>query len=565
MMKSIVGSVIENKYEILKEVGRGGMSVVYLAMDIRLNKQWAVKEIKKTGNKNNEIIVNSLIVEANLMKKLDHPSLPRIVDIIDTEHVIYIVMDYIEGESLDRILRYNGPQDEQIVIEWSKQICDVLNYLHSQNPPIIYRDMKPGNVMVKPDGNIKIIDFGIAREYKDNKLTDTTVLGTKGYAAPEQYGKRQSDRRTDIYSLGMTMHSLLTGDDPRNPDFNYRPVRDYNPSISGGIERIIEKCIEIDPNNRYQNCMELMYALMNYEKEDEDYRNKQKKKLRYFAASVILTVIFAATSFTSNILLAKENQKNYASRVNISSSVDYEKRVKSYVEAIDINPEQETAYIKLLDAFNENGTFGETESNIFLSKYNKNINLFDKTRPEFLDLQYKAGTTYYYLFSGGDNSFRTRTLKSKDFFENIVNSDQREYKNYGISKSYYNIAEFFSDFIVNSINVKEPTEADYKSLIDSINETVGSSLDYDSADASFTKLTIFEELGNIINTFRGGFASVQIPKKELDDIFTKMSEEINSMFISQKKTLEFKNRVIQSFSDIKNNINITYKSLGEQD
>ncbi|MCT1795997.1 serine/threonine-protein kinase [Helcococcus kunzii] len=564
-MKSIVGSVIENKYEILKEVGRGGMSVVYLAMDIRLNKQWAVKEIKKTGNKNNEIIVNSLIVEANLMKKLDHPSLPRIVDIIDTEHVIYIVMDYIEGESLDRILRYNGPQDEQIVIEWSKQICDVLNYLHSQNPPIIYRDMKPGNVMVKPDGNIKIIDFGIAREYKDNKLTDTTVLGTKGYAAPEQYGKRQSDRRTDIYSLGMTMHSLLTGDDPRNPDFNYRPVRDYNPSISGGIERIIEKCIEIDPNNRYQNCMELMYALMNYEKEDEDYRNKQKKKLRYFAASVILTVIFAATSFTSNILLAKENQKNYASRVNISSSVDYEKRVKSYVEAIDINPEQETAYIKLLDAFNENGTFGETESNIFLSKYNKNINLFDKTRPEFLDLQYKAGTTYYYLFSGGDNSFRTRTLKSKDFFENIVNSDQREYKNYGISKSYYNIAEFFSDFIVNSINVKEPTEADYKSLIDSINETVGSSLDYDSADASFTKLTIFEELGNIINTFRGGFASVQIPKKELDDIFTKMSEEINSMFISQKKTLEFKNRVIQSFSDIKNNINITYKSLGEQD
>ncbi|WP_282926072.1 serine/threonine-protein kinase [Helcococcus kunzii] len=564
-MKSIVGSVIENKYEILKEVGRGGMSVVYLAMDIRLNKQWAVKEIKKTGNKNNEIIVNSLIVEANLMKKLDHPSLPRIVDIIDTEHVIYIVMDYIEGESLDRILRYNGPQDEQIVIEWSKQICDVLNYLHSQNPPIIYRDMKPGNVMVKPDGNIKIIDFGIAREYKDNKLTDTTVLGTKGYAAPEQYGKRQSDRRTDIYSLGMTMHSLLTGDDPRNPDFNYRPVRDYNPSISGGIERIIEKCIEIDPDNRYQNCMELMYALMNYEKEDEDYRNKQKKKLRYFAASVILTVIFAATSFTSNILLAKENQKNYASRVNISSSVDYEKRVKSYVEAIDINPEQETAYIKLLDAFNENGTFGENESNIFLSKYNKNINLFDKTRPEFLDLQYKAGTTYYYLFSGGDNTFRTRTLKSKDFFENIVNSEKREYKNYGISKSYYNIAEFFSDFIVNSINVKEPTEADYKSLIDSINETVGSSLGYDSADASFTKLTIFEELGNIINTFRGGFASVQIPKKELDDIFAKMSEEINSMFISQKKTLEFKNRVIQSFSDIKKNINITYKSLGEQD
>lgn len=563
-MKSIVGSIIENKYEILKEVGRGGMSVVYLAMDIRLNKQWAVKEIKKSGNKNNEIIVNSLIVEANLMKKLDHPSLPRIVDIIDTEHVIYIVMDYIEGESIDRILRYNGPQDEQIVIEWSKQICDVLHYLHTQNPPIIYRDMKPGNIMVKPDGNIKIIDFGIAREYKNDKLTDTTVLGTKGYAAPEQYGKRQSDRRTDIYSLGMTMHSLLTGDDPRNPDFNYRPVRDYEPTISGGIERIIEKCIEIDPENRYQDCMELMYALMNYEKEDEDYRNKQKTKLRYFVASLALTFIFAATSFTSNILLDKENQKNYFSKVNISSSVDYDKRIQNYTEAIDINPEQETAYIKLLDAFNEKGVFGENESNIFLSKYNKNSNLFDKTKPEYLDLQYKAGTSYYYLYSGGDNSFRTRTLKSRDFFENIINSGNKDYKNYDISKSYYNIAEFFSDFIVNSINVKEPTQEDYKSLISSINETVGSSIGYDSADASFTKLTIFKELGNIINTFRGGFASVQIPEKELNDIFSKMSEEIDSMFISQKKTLEFKDKVIQSFDEIKKNIETTYKSIGEQ-
>lgn len=563
-MKSIVGSIIENKYEILKEVGRGGMSVVYLAMDIRLNKQWAVKEIKKSGNKNNEIIVNSLIVEANLMKKLDHPSLPRIVDIIDTEHVIYIVMDYIEGESIDRILRYNGPQDEQIVIEWSKQICDVLHYLHTQNPPIIYRDMKPGNIMVKPDGNIKIIDFGIAREYKNDKLTDTTVLGTKGYAAPEQYGKRQSDRRTDIYSLGMTMHSLLTGDDPRNPDFNYRPVRDYEPTISGGIERIIEKCIEIDPENRYQDCMELMYALMNYEKEDEDYRNKQKTKLRYFVASLALTFIFAATSFTSNILLDKENQKNYFSKVNISSSVDYDKRIQNYTEAIDINPEQETAYIKLLDAFNEKGVFGENESNIFLSKYNKNSNLFDKTKPEYSDLQYKAGTSYYYLYSGGDNSFRTRTLKSRDFFENIINSGNKDYKNYDISKSYYNIAEFFSDFIVNSINVKEPTQEDYKSLISSINETVGSSIGYDSADASFTKLTIFKELGNIINTFRGGFASVQIPEKELNDIFSKMSEEIDSMFISQKKTLEFKDKVIQSFDEIKKNIETTYKSIGEQ-
>ena len=176
-----IGAVIDGKYEILKEIGRGGMSVVYLAMDKRLNKQWAVKEIRKKGNgKNDEIVVNSLLAEANLMKRLDHPALPRIVDIIDNGITIYVVMDYIEGESLDKILKEYGAQPEELVTGWAMQLCDALSYLHSQNPPIIYRDMKPANVMLKPEGNIKIIDFGIAREYKEQNLADTTVLGTKG-------------------------------------------------------------------------------------------------------------------------------------------------------------------------------------------------------------------------------------------------------------------------------------------------------------------------------------------------------------------------------------------------
>ena len=188
-MATNIGTVIEGKYEILKLIGTGGMSYVYLAMDKRLNKQWAVKEIKKTANgKNDEIIENSLLTEANLMKKLDHPALPRIVDIIDNGETIYVIMDYIEGESLDKILCEYGAQPQELVIDWAKQVCDALQYLHSQNPPIIYRDMKPSNIMLKPEGNIKIIDFGIAREYKEQNLADTKVLGTKGYASPEHYG-----------------------------------------------------------------------------------------------------------------------------------------------------------------------------------------------------------------------------------------------------------------------------------------------------------------------------------------------------------------------------------------
>ena len=127
------GSIIDNKYEILKEIGRGGMSIVYLAMDKRLNKQWAIKEIRKDArDEYSKVNVQALIKEANLMKRLDHPALPRIVDIIDDGELIYIVMDYIEGESLDRILRDNGPQPQELVIDWGKQLCDVLRYLHNQ-------------------------------------------------------------------------------------------------------------------------------------------------------------------------------------------------------------------------------------------------------------------------------------------------------------------------------------------------------------------------------------------------------------------------------------------------
>ena len=289
-----IGDVIDGQYEILKEIGHGGMSTVYLAMDKRLNKQWAVKEIKKEGsNKNKQVVLNSLLVEAELMKKLDHPSLPRIVSIINDEQTICIIMDYIEGETLEKILKEYGAQPQDIVIEWAMQLCDVLSYLHRQNPPIIYRDMKPANIMLKPEGNLKVFDFGVAREYKEKSLADTTILGTKGFAPPEQFGSRQTDARSDIYALGMTMHNLLTGVDPRTPGYEYVSIRQYRPELSDSLEYIIDKCTAIDANNRYQSCDELMYDLQHIEQIEGGYKKKQRRKLGLFIASAVLTIVCA--------------------------------------------------------------------------------------------------------------------------------------------------------------------------------------------------------------------------------------------------------------------------------
>ena len=203
-----IGSVVDGKYRLLSEIGHGGMSVVYLAINERANKTWAIKEVRKDGGNDSEVVQQGLIAETEMLKKLHHPHLPSIVDVIDNQDSFLIVMDYIEGKSLQSILNHNGPQKKEHVIEWAKQLCDTLGYLHSRTPAIIYRDMKPANVMLNPDGkNVTLIDFGTAREYKMQSVGDTTWLGTRGYAAPEQFGGHgQTDARTDIYCLGATMY-----------------------------------------------------------------------------------------------------------------------------------------------------------------------------------------------------------------------------------------------------------------------------------------------------------------------------------------------------------------------
>lgn len=211
------GTVLDGKYEILAEVGRGGMSIVYLARDKRLNKQWAVKEIKNDGKKSAKTLLKGLEREANILKNVDHPVLPRIVDIINQDGTIYVVMDYIEGDTIQDRLKKEGAQPQELVVEWGLQLASALNYLHNMNPPIIYRDMKPSNVMIKPEGGVKLIDFGTAKEYEIENNADTTALGTRGYAAPEQFGDSKgrgiynTDARTDIYNLGATLYHIVTG------------------------------------------------------------------------------------------------------------------------------------------------------------------------------------------------------------------------------------------------------------------------------------------------------------------------------------------------------------------
>jgi len=212
-------TLLAGRYQLLSRIGQGGMGAVYKAADTRFNNRpLAIKEMSSTGLPPARLLEAEAAFEreAHLLADLLHPNLPRIYEHFTENDRSYLVMDFIEGQTVEEHLEQvgGGPLPIEQVIKWAEQLCDVLNYLHTHQPPIIFRDLKPANVMMSESGHIYLIDFGIARIFKPGKQHDTVALGSPGYAAPEQYGKAQSSPRSDIYSLGALLHHLLTGIDP---------------------------------------------------------------------------------------------------------------------------------------------------------------------------------------------------------------------------------------------------------------------------------------------------------------------------------------------------------------
>lgn len=355
---NLIGTLFENRYQIIDILGKGGMSTVYLAKDTNLQKFWAIKKVLKSSNN----LKADLMAEANILKRLDHPALPRIVDIIEKEDSIYVILDFIDGISLDKKLMEFGVVDEFTIINWALQISDVLNYLHSQKPnPIIYRDMKPGNIMITAQGKIKLIDFGIAREYKEEVSQDTTYIGTKGYAAPEQYGSHQTDERTDIYSLGVTLYHLATGKGPSDPPYEIKPVREINPLLSEGFEIIINKCTEQDPNLRYQSIEELIYDIENIHKLNSAYKKIVRKKFIKLSATVLSFVFFAVLTGFGSYKVNNINQRIYNSTIEnaevLTKSNSMDEAKKIFRQAIELNPEDPSAYKSAIDMFLKNNDY----------------------------------------------------------------------------------------------------------------------------------------------------------------------------------------------------------------
>ena len=273
------GTILEGRYQIQRIIGRGGMSTVYAARDLRFGQVERITAIKEMADEDPDPGTRALRLvnferESALLATIAHAAVPKIYDYFSQSGLVYLVIEYIDGTDLERGLMARGrPYQEQDVIRWSLEIASVLKMLHNFEPdPIIFRDLKPSNIMLRSSGQIALIDFGIARMFQGRQRG--TMIGTEGYAPPEQY-RGIADARGDIYALGATLHHLITNSDPRQEapfTFHERPVRTLNPDVSEEFAAVVSKMVAYHPDQRFQTIEEVIR-----ETEDLLYRRQRRE------------------------------------------------------------------------------------------------------------------------------------------------------------------------------------------------------------------------------------------------------------------------------------------------
>lgn len=556
-----IGSLVDGKYKILSKIGHGGMSVVYMAINEKANKTWAIKEVRKDGKMDFNTVRQGLMAEIETLKKLKHPNLPSIVDVIEDEDSFIIVMDYIEGRSLDKIIEESGAQRESDVVEWAKQLCDVFGYLHSRTPAIIYRDMKPANVMLKPDGNIMVIDFGTAKNY-EIELGETTGIGTIGYAAPEQYigsGLGRSDARTDIYCLGITLYHLLTNIDPCKNLINDKSIRKINPALSHGLDAIIQKCTQYQPQDRYQTCAELMYDLENYKELEPLYRKKQKRKLGAFLLTIILSVVFVISGVALNLLATEKATESYDTIIEeAAKTVDYKERLELYEQCIVIPNKagEKDAYLGIIQTFkDDDDAFTQAEANTLTKHINNNKEALQANIDNYTEICFETGKLYWYYYQSGNDSASsddfTGAIYSVEWFSDVPSG----YKNYGMATAYANIGEFYRNIAKYVIEAND--KGKYKPFFENL-EKLMELVALNESESEIVRLELLEMSRSALHQYATKLKGDGITKEQQLAMYNDIEKTVRNIETTTDKTTEKKNKTISLLDDTKNAINTAY-------
>lgn len=359
--------ILFNKYKIIKKVGAGGMAEVFLVQNIKLGNYWAIKRIP-----NHKAKIYNLWLEPHILKELYHPAIPKVIDIEEDASYLYIIEEFIEGVSLKEFVQERHPLEEKTLLSFAIQLGEVIHYLHSHHPyPIIYQDLKPTNLIVTSNSQLKLIDFGIAQNIQHLTHHKKYSLGTRGYAAPEQYTSKDIDERADIYSLGMTLYFLVTG-----IEMIEEHIEVASKYVSKELMRIIHKCIKSIPQERYPSTQLLLKDLKAIN------QSKSYCKVELMSRPVVLSVLgtqprvgVTHTAIALGKYLADQGYKvlvkeNHVSEDFLSIQAMYPNLIKKeigfQVKGLDFIPHTEE--VSLEDLFNKSYEFIILDHGVFNSE-----------------------------------------------------------------------------------------------------------------------------------------------------------------------------------------------------
>lgn len=445
--------VLNGKYEVVRIIHAKGMANVYAVIDSNLGKQWCLKEIRKSeaGRRNIEYI--SLLQEANILRDLSNERIPRITEIENDGDSLFVVMDFLDGINLKDFIEKNGKVSEEIAVKWMTQIVQAMSYLHSnksKKKPIFYRDMKPDNLMVRPNGDINIFDFGISIKVESPDQKPEYTLGTTGYVAPEQQDRNLPiDLRSDIFAMGRTFYFILTGVDPRSlmsPELidkkkymsskSLKPIEEWSPEISPALIAIVNKCMEDNPEDRYQDCEELQYALETYKSSDVKNRSAAYRKVITSIVLLISGVIIMCGSIIPFTLDENKKMEEYEAALAVAEQSGL---VDDYKKALDLNALDIRAYLGFIEATKVDGVFSKDEEKQLLDSVNPNL-LELKELDGYGDLAYSLGRLYWFYYDDYNEQDEGKTLSIK-WFEDAIASNC----NVAESTIYYDLGIFKRD------------------------------------------------------------------------------------------------------------------------